>query len=290
MRKLNAILFDVDGTLADTEELHRKAFNAAFQHHDLTWNWTRSEYAALLKISGGPDRISNYGKSLHPAESRTDNLEFVHAIHATKSELFRAALRLDPISLRPGIRRLIDEARSQGIKLALATCTSMRNVQQLLDQNLPMEWPNWFAAIVTSNQVREMKPAPAVYLRALDALGTDPAGCIAIEDTENGHQAALAAGLTTVVTTNRFTRRGNFPGAGMVLTDLGEPDHAMEVLAGPSVSRRYIDVGVLARLLPDPARTGRLKLQATALPAVAAGGPGAGRSNQVRVAHPTKPC
>jgi HAD superfamily hydrolase (TIGR01509 family) len=251
MNKLGAILFDVDGTLADTEELHRQAFNITFAESGLAWHWSKPQYAQLLSISGGPDRIRHYARTQAPdSRLEQDPRPFIQALHVAKSATFRRLLAQTGAPLRPGVRRLLDDARRHGVQLALATCTSMANVRQLLDQNLPSDWPSWFATIVTSADLQEMKPSPDVYLQVLSRLQLPARACVAVEDTVNGNKAACAAGLATVITTNEFTYQSAFPGARLVVSQLGEPKCPFELLSGsPASQQTYVDLGMLGDLI-----------------------------------------
>jgi HAD superfamily hydrolase (TIGR01509 family) len=243
MFTLKALIFDVDGTLADTEEVHRRAFNMAFREVGLEWDWSPALYAKLLVISGGRERIHHYAK-LHGTGrlQPTDLVEFVHDLHHRKAVHYREFLKEAGLPLRTGVRRLLEEARSRKIQLAVATSSSLSNLRTLLDQHLPPDWPSWFEVIATSDVVREKKPSPAVYHYVLQHMGLFPEECIAIEDTFNGHRAALAAGIKTIITVHGFTRHHDFTGALLVLDGLGEPDHPFQVFAGNPRGNTFVNI------------------------------------------------
>ncbi|MSR15926.1 MAG: HAD family hydrolase [Gammaproteobacteria bacterium] len=248
---LQGLIFDVDGTLADTEEIHRLAFNQTFTDFGLDWNWNPDLYEELLVTSGGKERITQYAKAFEPERAATpDFSDFVRRLHNQKTALYAEMLTSGHIRLRPGVERLLHAARSAGLTLGIATSSAWSNAKALLDNNLGRNWQSWFAAIETSDTVTEKKPAPAVYQAVLDRLRLAPKHCIAIEDTENGLAAARAAGLATVITTHRFTRNRRFMGAALVLDGLGEPDQPMTVTRG-SIKRPYVDLAFLERVLAD---------------------------------------
>jgi HAD superfamily hydrolase (TIGR01509 family) len=250
MNQLEAIIFDVDGTIADTEELHRQAFNLAFVEFRIPWEWGPTLYEALLEISGGRERIDHYMRAelaKGPAEILTPDL--IKLVHARKTEIYAELLRAGQLKLRPGVARLFGEARAGGIKLALATSSARSNLDTLLDLNLPDNWRNWFSAIETCDSVVEKKPSPAVYLAALKRLGVPAAHCVAIEDTVNGLAAAKAAGIAAVITTHAYTGSHRFYGAALVADGLGEPAQPCTVSSGSLGGEACITVAALRSLL-----------------------------------------
>lgn len=251
MNRLDTLIFDVDGTLADTEELHRQAFNLAFAEFTIPWEWTAALYESLLSVSGGRERIDRYMRdelAKGPGEILAPDL--IRQVHARKTELYAELLRGGRLGLRPGVARLFGEARSAGVRLALATSSARGNLEALLDMNLPANWRDWFGAIETCDSIAVKKPSPAVYLEVLRELDADPAGCIAIEDTRNGLAAARAAGLTAVITTHRYTAGHDFPGAALVTDGLGEPHAPCEVRVGSLGGASCVTLDVLRALLP----------------------------------------
>lgn len=265
-RRLQALIFDCDGTLADTEEIHRQAFNLAFTAAGLGWHWTPEDYASLLVVSGGRERISGFARRVAPSEAAAPGFdEFVVRLHEDKTRRYAQLLRDGHVGLRPGVERLLQEARREGMTLAIATSSAWSNLKTLLDANLPREWPSWFSAIETADTVEMKKPSPAIYISVLRRLGLPAQRCIALEDTENGLRAASAAGIGTVITPHRYTLGGHFDEALAVLGSLGDPTHPAEVIAGPPVDGTLIDLHYMARLLepvPDIAprtRQGELR-------------------------------
>ena len=220
---LRALIFDVDGTLADTEEGHRQAFNLAFADHDLHWNWTRRLYMDLLRIAGGKERLVYYIRSLGwPEEKTAATLELIPAIHASKTRHYTARIASGGLSVRPGIARLLREARESGLRLAIASTTTRSNIDALLAGSFGIESCGWFDVIACGDQVEAKKPAPDIYELALTRLQTRPAHCAAFEDSANGVNAAKAAGIFTVASPTQWTQRDDLSAADMLIPGFDE--------------------------------------------------------------------
>ena len=229
---IKALLFDVDGTLADTErDGHRPAFNAAFQEFGLDWNWDVALYGQLLAVTGGKERMKYYVDNFRPDIVKpADFDEMVARLHKAKTAHYTRMLGQGGIPLRPGVKRLLLEARQRGLILGVATTTTPENVTELLRHSLAPDGPEWFQVIAAGDIVPAKKPASDIYDWAIQQLGLKPEECVAFEDSENGIRASLGANLRTVVTINDYTRDHDFSGATAVLTDLGEPDAPYERL------------------------------------------------------------
>jgi len=219
---LKALLFDVDGTLADTErDGHRPAFNAAFQEYGLDWNWDVDLYGQLLAVTGGKERMKYYVDRFRPDYTKPADFDaMVAELHKAKTRHYTRMLAEGGIPLRPGVRRLLEEARAAGLILGVATTTTPENVTELLRHSLAADGPEWFQVIAAGDIVPAKKPAPDIYVWAMAQLGLQPEDCLAFEDSENGIKASLGAGLRTVVTVNDYTRDHDFTGALTVLPDL----------------------------------------------------------------------
>jgi HAD superfamily hydrolase (TIGR01509 family) len=221
---LDALIFDVDGTMADTEEAHRTAFNLAFERARLPWRWNRDDYRELLKTTGGKERLSAFIERLDasPAE-RTRLLAHVPDIHAEKTKFYSSVVRDRAVPLREGVERLLDEALSAGLRLAIASTTTAVNVDALLQSTLGTRGLGLFSVIACGDQVRAKKPAPDIYRLALHHLGLTSERCAAFEDSANGLHAAAAAGLWTVVTPTFWTEDSDFSAASLLLPSFGGP-------------------------------------------------------------------
>jgi HAD superfamily hydrolase (TIGR01509 family) len=189
-----AIVFDVDGTLAETEEMHRLAFNRAFAAAGLDWCWDEETYGALLGTTGGRERIMAYARKVG-ADFVDDVEAFAARLHAEKTAVYVSLIEQAPVPLRPGIRDLVDDARAAGLTLAVATTTSAANVDGLLTSAFGADWRTIFPVVTTGEMVAAKKPAPDLYLLALERLGIDASRAVALEDSRNGVAAARAAGL-----------------------------------------------------------------------------------------------
>ena len=217
---LKGVIFDVDGTLADTEKQgHLWAFNQAFQLWDLPFRWTSQEYGALLKISGGKERLAYYlTRHLeYPQLSSHD----IREIYRIKTNLFKGRVRDGAVPLRPGVRSFIIQCQKEEIAVGIATTTHYDNVEALLLTHFGPKWDDLLGVIVAGDEVSKKKPDPSVYLDCLDRLGVTADEAVAIEDSAIGLKAALRAGIRSIVTMNPWTYHQSFTGAMAVLTDLG---------------------------------------------------------------------
>jgi HAD superfamily hydrolase (TIGR01509 family) len=218
---LEALIFDLDGTLADTEETHRQAFNAAFIEAGLWWDWSPPLYARLLAVSGGKERLRHYIGTLGvPAAERARLLNIVPALHETKTHIYTELLVRGQRPFRAGVLPLLRAARDAGLKLAIASTTTSVNVSALLRANLGAAPDIGFDVLACGDQVAQKKPAPDIYRLALASLRLAADACVAFEDSSNGVRAAKAAGLATVVTPSRWTAEDDFAGADLVLPSL----------------------------------------------------------------------
>ncbi|MDJ0843711.1 HAD family hydrolase [Crocosphaera sp.] len=245
MTQLKAFIFDVDGTLAETEkDGHRMAFNRAFAEANLDWYWTESLYGELLEISGGKERISYYLQQYNPEFK--ENLEtLIPQLHQAKTTHYRQLLSSGEIQLRRGVKRLIEEAYQEGIRLAIATTSALPNALALLEKHLN---PHWFEVIAAGDIVSNKKPAPDIYHYVLDKMNLLPEECLVFEDSFHGLQAAYQANLKTVITIHDYTKEQDFSLASLVLNHLGEPDKMFTIIRGEVQNKHYFDLE-LAKLL-----------------------------------------
>lgn len=244
----NALIFDVDGTLADTEELHRQAFNEAFFACGIRWRWGPALYAELLQVTGGKERIADYiSRQQLAAAERGRLLRLIPQIHEAKTRLYRELVAAGHLRPRAGVVRLVSAARAAGLKLAIASTTSPENVESLLS-GFGGDAPHWFDAIATGDVVAKKKPAPDIYNLALEKLGVAPQRAIAIEDSAVGVRSAKAAGLFTVATPSLWTIGQNFGAADLVLTSLADPERPLYAIDELRIGANCLGLEQLATL------------------------------------------
>jgi HAD superfamily hydrolase (TIGR01509 family) len=221
LKQFDALLFDVDGTMAETEEFHRRAFNQSFAYFELPWVWDVELYGKLLRVAGGKERIRHFVDSLgEHCEPLSD--DEIAELHRFKTQCYADLINAGVCRLRPGVSRTIRGALSAGQQLAIVTTTSRENIDALLRVNLGPGWESVFSVVVSGDDVPKKKPAPDAYLEALRQLDLAPRSCLAIEDSRNGLVAARDAGVPVLVTRSLYFREDDFSGALQVVDHLDE--------------------------------------------------------------------
>lgn len=239
---ISALIFDVDGTLADTEEAHRRAFNAAFREHGLDWDWNPDLYAELLQITGGKERIAHHIDSPRLTPAQAQQLKWlIPRIHRSKTRYYTESVEAGQVPLRRGVHRLISEALAARVKLAIASTTTLANVRALIVSGLGFSALARFNVIASGDVVANKKPAPDIYLYALSRLRLAPRQCVAFEDSAAGLCSAKAAGLGVVVTPTCWTGGQDFAEADLVLPSLGDASEPFQ-----SAPRRLVGAGYLS--------------------------------------------
>ena len=220
--KLEALIFDVDGTLADTELAHLAAFNQAFAQEGIGWQWDVPLYTQMLEVSGGKERMLHYWRQVRPDVTDLGNgvQATVARLHELKTAAYEQAVRDGAVQLRPGVLKLIEAAHAEGLRLAIATTTSAVNIVALLRRAIAPDWQRFFTVVEDASTAPRKKPDPMVYQQTLARLAVPAAACLAFEDSANGLMAARTAKLATIVTPNDFTAHHDFAGALRVLPDL----------------------------------------------------------------------
>lgn len=213
---VRALVFDVDGTLAETEEVHRQAFNETFAAHGLDWHWSREDYRILLKVTGGKERMAAHRAAVgHGPEDAV-----IARLHKEKTERYGAIIAAGGLSLRPGVADLIEAARASGLALAVATTTNRPNVEALARAVWGCPAGEVFDVIAAGDEVAAKKPAPDVFNLALDRLGLPASEALAFEDSRNGVLSARAAGLRVIVTPSLYTAGDDLSEADWCLAGL----------------------------------------------------------------------
>ncbi|MEE9374967.1 MAG: HAD-IA family hydrolase [Rhizobiaceae bacterium] len=242
---LKAILFDVDGTLAETEEYHRNSFNDLFAEEGFDWVWSEDEYRQLLRVTGGKERMRHYIKGRIDLDINEFPEERLLSMHKRKSTLYRKGLENNPPQARPGVKRLVDNAIENGIILALATTTGRSNADALMLDLFPPSIFEKFETRICGEDVDLKKPDPEVYLKALQGVGVKPEEAIAFEDSSAGLKAAHAAGIRCVVTPAQYTNHHSFSGALAVLSHLGERLEPYSHIAGQGKGSNFVSCAEL---------------------------------------------
>lgn len=220
---LKALIFDMDGTVADTEMVHMAAFNRAFAEMGLDWKWDVPLYTRLLEVSGGKERIRAYweGRGDLPREIGLGGIDdTIGRIHELKTAAYEQAVKDGEVQMRPGVLAIMSAAMTADMPVTIATTTSPVNITSLLKRWIGPDWREMFILIEDASIASRKKPDPMVYLKTLKRLGLSPESALAIEDSANGLKAAQRAGIATLVTTNLFTEHHNFSGALRVLPSL----------------------------------------------------------------------
>ena len=232
MQKLKGIFFDMDGTIIDTEkDGHRVAFNEAFARLGIKAEWDVAKYHQLLQIAGGKERMKFFfqgeGKKYLPVGKSID--DFVQQLHLLKTEIFVSLIESGKLPLRPGIKRIMEEANEKGILIGICTTSNEKAVKSIINSLLSDIKIDF---ILAGDIVTKKKPDPEIFLLALQKTGLSGNEVLVVEDSENGLIAGKAAGIKVLVTVNEYTKNENMTGADAVVTSLGNENEKTRVLAG----------------------------------------------------------
>lgn len=251
MSELKALLFDVDGTLADTErDGHRVAFNLAFDDAGLDWHWSVDDYAWLLQVTGGKERMRFFIEQKQPPLPAGFDLDsMIPELHQSKTDHYTRLLGEGRIPLRVGAERLINEARENGMRLAIATTTTPANVTALLENTLGVESIGWFEVIAAGDVVPAKKPAPDIYQWAMQQMKLQPGECIAFEDSENGVISVRDSGIKALlVTTNHYTEDHDFTAATTVIDQFGDSESPLHNIEGVRIEGDCVDMAAVRQI------------------------------------------
>lgn len=216
---IKAIVFDVDGTLSETEEAHRQAFNETFVEFGLPWVWSQELYAELLKTTGGKERMTKYlvDHLNEPADQKK-----IAEIHKRKTAVYGGLIASGAAALRAGIADLIEDAARNGVRVAVATTTNRPNVDRLAESCFGKAAGDVFEVIAAGDDVKNKKPASDVFDLAVAELGLDPAECVGLEDSRNGLLSCDGAGVRCVVSPGVYTLGSDFTEAAAVIDCFSE--------------------------------------------------------------------
>ena len=241
MCSLKAVFWDLDGTIADTEmNGHRLAFNLAFEAKNLNWNWNKNEYADLLKVTGGINRISYYCKQ----RSFSIDDSVIAEIHKLKSKFYHKLLSQKTMSLRPGVRRLLEEFKENEIKQLLVTTSNRKSVNSFFSlENKLLK--DYFDEFICYEDVKLTKPNPESYLQAIKKSKCKTQDCLAIEDSIQGLRAANAANIKTILTISPWKNINEYIiddlNASIIANHLGEIDNPSKFLKNNNCQKNYIN-------------------------------------------------
>ena len=221
---IKALIFDCDGVLVDTErDAHRVGFNKAFDEFGIDAEWDVDLYARLLQVAGGKERMrayfDEYGWPEDKVAENGGKDELIAALHKTKTRIVSEIVQDLPV--RPGVLRLVDEAREAGVRLGVCTTSNAKFIDAVLDLFGP-ERKAAFEFVHAGDVVSKKKPDPEIYELALQTLGLPANECVVVEDSRNGLRAAHGAGIPTVITTSTYTVDEDFSEAAKVVPELGD--------------------------------------------------------------------
>ena len=249
---LSAVLFDVDGTIAETEDFHRKSFNEAFKEFNLDWFWDEAIYRELINIGGGKERIMYHIKKAWPEMLSYKNLSnYIDSIHKIKNEIYEDYIKDSSIEPRPGIKRLIDELKVNKIKIALVSSTSEINLKNLFKFGLGIDPYSEFDLVAHGDSTKLKKPSSEIYEWALQKLQLPHQACVAIEDSPRGLESSKGATLKTIITPSKLTINEIFKGADLVVSDLGEKDKPFKLISGNCYGKKIIDLELISKLVKN---------------------------------------
>jgi len=247
--ELEALIFDVDGTLANTEkDGHLRAFNIAFEQMGLDWYWSNDLYHQLLSVTGGKERIKFYLDTYNKDFHHDDLDKFIADIHKQKTINYVELISNGLVPLRVGVKRLIDEVISSDLRLAIATTTTPANVDALITSTLGDEYMSAFEVIGAGDIVEQKKPSADIYNYVLREMNLEPCQTLAFEDSRNGLLSASSAGIESVLTINEYTDNHNLDGALVVLSHLGDKNNNFSMIEGDVTDKKLVDIDYLREL------------------------------------------
>ena len=247
---LSAVLFDVDGTISETEDFHRKSFNEAFKEFNLDWFWDEAIYKELINIGDGKERIEYYIKRAWPEMLEYKNLtKYINSIHKVKNEIFKDFIMDSEITFRPGVLRLINELKENDVRIAIVSSTTQEDLLTLFKNGLNMNPNSTFDLIAHGECTKKKRPSPEIYEWILEKLRIAPQSCVAIEDSLRGLKSAVNANINVLVTPSVYTKNENFEEANVVVSSLGEGDKPFQVIKGKTYGNKLVNIDLLRKII-----------------------------------------
>ena len=261
----NALIFDCDGVLILTEELHRLAYNAAFEAACLEVDgkpveWTVEYYDMLQNIVGGgkPKMHFHFRETMggkypsskdmpSPPQTEEEQTVLVDALQAHKTELYKQLVS-EKAEPRPGVLSLMDEALNDpSIAVGVCSASTKAAVTKVLDVVLGQDRRERLDVCILGDDVSKLKPDPLIYTTAAERLGIDPSKCVVVEDSTIGLRAAKGAGMRCLITYTSSTEKEDFYGEGAdaKVPELGAKGVTLDMIFGP-MREKGVDAEILA--------------------------------------------
>lgn len=252
MAQFKALIFDVDGVIADTEkDGHRVAFNQVFKEEDLDTVWDEEKYGKLLKIAGGKERLKTLVYSDQFNKDVPDKEAYILKVHRRKTQIYKEIVAQGKLPARSGVARLIKEAHEAGLSLGVASTSQEESVRAVIKTALGESVLNLFDLILAGDVVKQKKPSAEIYQLCSERLKISPGNCIAVEDSRNGLLSAKNAGMVCIITPSYYTKNENFNEADLVVSCLGSPgeEEAQLIRSRRSLPQfTYVSIDILGRL------------------------------------------
>jgi len=251
---LQALIFDVDGTVAETADLHRAAFNEAFAELGIGWHWDRAIYSQLAPVAFDLPKLRLFALATRRVgAAHVPSATKLAAIASRKAQLYCKSVRQGAARLRPGVARLINEARFDGLSIAAVSTSSRAETEALISATLGFHSLGWFNNIQTSENAGAPSCIATLYRLSLGEMGISPDRAIAIGDSETSNSAAARSGLKTIVTPSLYTSSNRFIDAALVISDLGQPNQPFTVLRGETSGQGFVTPALLHQILAPKA-------------------------------------
>jgi HAD superfamily hydrolase (TIGR01509 family) len=248
--QLSAVLFDVDGTIAETEDLHRRSFNESFKEFNLDWFWDEAIYRELINIGDGKDRIEHHIKRAWPEMLEYKNLnKYISSIHKVKNEIFKDLIIECEIRTRPGVIRLIEELKKHNVRIAIVSSTTQEDLMTLFKKGLELDPNSMFDLVAHGDCTKKKRPSPEIYEWILEKLRLPPQSCVAIEDSLRGARSAMNADINVLVTPSFYTKDEVFDEAKVVVSSLGEAHQPFEIVKGNVFGNKIVNYNLLNELI-----------------------------------------